>query len=95
MEKIKMTKKTAFAMAQEALNTIDTEDARMAWDVIQKEIDRLERVAMKAKTSDWGKQFEGKNVDHFEYTKSGASADYEVDAIGIEDEHTLGIVIAR
>ena len=52
MEKIKMTKKTAFAMAQEALNTIDTEDARMAWDVVQKEIDRLERVAMKAKTSE-------------------------------------------
>ena len=52
MEKIKMTKKTAFAMAQEALNTIDTEDARMAWDVIQKEIDRLERVALKAKAGE-------------------------------------------
>ena len=48
----KMTKKTAFTMAQEALNTIETEEARMAWDVIQKEIDRLERVALKAKSGE-------------------------------------------
>lgn len=48
----KMTKKTAFTMAQDALNTIDTEEARQAWDVIQKEIDRLERVALKAKTTE-------------------------------------------
>ena len=52
MDKIKMTKKTAFAIAQDALNTIDTEDARTAWDVIQKEIDRLDRVALKAKTGE-------------------------------------------
>lgn len=45
----KMTKKTAFTMAQEALSTIETEEARQAWDVIQKEIDRLERTALKAK----------------------------------------------
>jgi len=49
---IKMTKKTAFTMAQEALSTIETEEARMAWDVIQKEIDRLERVALKAKSGE-------------------------------------------
>lgn len=48
----KMTKKTAFTMAQDALNTIDTEEARQAWDVIQKEIDRLERVALKAKSGE-------------------------------------------
>jgi len=48
----KMTKKTAFTMAQEALSTIETEEARMAWDVIQKEIDRLERVALKAKSGE-------------------------------------------
>lgn len=48
----KMTKKTAFTMAQEALNTIDTEEARQAWDVIQKELDRLERVALKAKSGE-------------------------------------------
>lgn len=52
MDKIKMTKKTAFALAQDALNTIDTEDARTAWDVIQKEIDRLDRVALKAKSGE-------------------------------------------
>ena len=49
---IKMTKKTAFTMAQEALSTIETEEARMAWYVIQKEIDRLERVALKAKSGE-------------------------------------------
>lgn len=48
----KMTKKTAFTMAQEALNTIETEEARQAWDVIQKELDRMERVALKAKTTE-------------------------------------------
>ena len=48
----KMTKKTAFAIAQEALSTIETAEAREAWDVIQKEIDRLERVALKAKTTE-------------------------------------------
>ena len=48
----KMTKKTAFTMAQEALNTIETEEARQAWDVIQKELDRLERVALKAKSGE-------------------------------------------
>lgn len=52
MTNAKMTKKTAFQIAQDALNTIDTEDARIAWDVIQKEIDRLERVALKAKTTE-------------------------------------------
>ena len=48
----KMTKKTAFTMAQEALSTIETEEARQAWDLIQKELDLLERVALKAKTGD-------------------------------------------
>ena len=52
MDKMKMTKKTAFALAQEALGTIDTDEARMAWDVIQREVDRLERVALKAKTGE-------------------------------------------
>jgi Fic family protein len=52
MDKIKMTKKTAFALAQDALNTIDTDEARIAWDVIQKEIDRLDRVALKAKSGE-------------------------------------------
>ena len=49
---IKMTKKAAFTMAQEALSTIETEEARQAWDVIQKEIDRLERTALKAKSGE-------------------------------------------
>ncbi|MBR6350277.1 MAG: FMN-binding protein [Lachnospiraceae bacterium] len=49
-------------------------------------------LGMKAKTSDWGKQFEGKNVDHFEYTKSGASADYEVDAIAGATRTTRAMV---
>ena len=48
----KMTKKTAFTLAQEALGTIETEEARQAWDVIQKELDRLERVALKAKNGE-------------------------------------------
>jgi len=48
----KMTKKVAFTLAQDALNTIDTNEAREAWDVIQKELDRLERVALKAKTTE-------------------------------------------
>ena len=52
MDKIKMTKKTAFTVAQDALNTIDTDEARIAWDVIQKEIDRLDRVALKAKNGE-------------------------------------------
>ena len=46
---MKMTKKTAFTLAQEALSIIETEEARQAWDVIQREIDRLERTALKAK----------------------------------------------
>lgn len=48
----KMTKKEAFLMAQEALNTIKTAEADRAWTVIQNEIDRLERVALKAKTTE-------------------------------------------
>ena len=48
----KMTKKTAFALAMDALDTIDTDEARAAIEVIDKEIARLERVAMKAKTSE-------------------------------------------
>ena len=52
MEKIKMTKKTAFALALEALNTIETDEAAQAWEVINKEIARLDRVALKAKTGE-------------------------------------------
>lgn len=61
MDKIKMTKKTAFALAQNAIDfvlgdkpvdPIDPNDACVAWDVIQKEIDRLDRVALKAKSGE-------------------------------------------
>ena len=38
-------------------------------------------LGMKANTKEWESQFEGKNVDHFEYTKSGAVKDNEIDAI--------------
>ena len=38
-------------------------------------------LGMKANTKEWESQFEGKNVDHFEYTKSGAVNDNEIDAI--------------
>lgn len=48
----KMTKKEAFKLAQEALSTIENADADRAWTVIQNEIDRLERVALKAKTTE-------------------------------------------
>lgn len=48
----KMTKKTAFAIAQEALSTIETAEATEAWNVIQKEIERLERNALKAKSGE-------------------------------------------
>ena len=48
----KMTKKAAFVIAQNALESIETEEARQAWDVIQKEIERLERTALKAKTTE-------------------------------------------
>lgn len=47
-----MTKKTAFTLALDALNTIDTPQANMAWEVINKEISRLERVALKAKNGE-------------------------------------------
>lgn len=49
---IKMTKREAFKLAQVALSTIETADADRAWTVIQNEIDRLERVALKAKTTE-------------------------------------------
>jgi len=52
MNKNQMTKKTAFALALDALNTIDTNEATQAWEVINKEIARLERVALKAKTTE-------------------------------------------
>lgn len=52
MNKNQMTKKTAFALALDALNTIDTNEAAQAWEVINKEIARLERVALKAKTGE-------------------------------------------
>ncbi len=48
----KMTKKEAFKIAQEALSTIETAEADRAWTVIQNEIDRLERVALKAKAGE-------------------------------------------
>ncbi len=48
----KMTKREAFKLAQEALSTIETVEADRAWTVIQNEIDRLERVALKAKTGE-------------------------------------------
>lgn len=41
----KMTKKTAFTMAQAALSTVETEEAAMAREVIAKEIERLERAS--------------------------------------------------
>ena len=52
MKKTQMTKKTACALALDALNTIDTDEATQAWEVINKEIARLERVALKAKTGE-------------------------------------------
>ena len=52
MKKTQMTKKTAFALALDALNTIETDEAAQAWEVINKEIARLERVALKAKTGE-------------------------------------------
>lgn len=52
MTKNQMTKKTAFTLALDALNTIDTNEAAQAWEVINKEIARLERVALKAKTGE-------------------------------------------
>ena len=48
----KMTKKTAFTLALDALNTIETDEAAQAWEVINKEIARLDRVALKAKTAE-------------------------------------------
>ena len=48
----KMTKKNAFAIAQEALSTIETAEATEAWNVIKKEIERLERNALKAKSGE-------------------------------------------
>lgn len=48
----KMTKKTAFALAMDALDTIDTDEARAAIEVIDKEIARLERAALRAKTTE-------------------------------------------
>lgn len=48
----KMTKKTAFALAMDALGTIDTDEAREAVEVIDREVARLERVALKAKTGE-------------------------------------------
>ena len=48
----KMTKKTAFALAMDALDTIDTDEARAAIEVIDKEIARLERAALKAKSTE-------------------------------------------
>lgn len=38
-------------------------------------------VGMKAKESKFKSQFEGRKADSFEYTKSGASADNQIDAI--------------
>lgn len=48
----KMTKKMAFELAQKALDTIDTEDAVNAWNILQKEIDRLEAAKVKARTTE-------------------------------------------
>lgn len=57
----KMTKKTAFALAQHAIDfvlgdkpvdPIDVNEACAAWDVIQKEIDRLDRAALRAKNTE-------------------------------------------
>ena len=52
MTKSQMTKKTAFTLALDALNTIDTVEASQAWEVINKEIARLDRVALKAKSGE-------------------------------------------
>ena len=52
MKNSQMTKKTAFALALDALNTIDTVEASQAWEVINKEIARLDRVALKAKSGE-------------------------------------------
>lgn len=52
MKKTQMTKKIAFALALDALNTIETDEAAQAWEVINKEIARLDRVALKAKTGE-------------------------------------------
>ena len=52
MTKNQMTKKTAFALAMDALNTIETAEAAQAWEVINKEIARLDRVALKAKAGE-------------------------------------------
>lgn len=38
-------------------------------------------LGMKAKDDEFGSQFQNKKVAQFSYTKSGAAADYEVDAI--------------
>jgi electron transport complex protein RnfG len=38
-------------------------------------------LGMKADTDEFKNQFSGKNVSKFSYTKSGASADYEIDAL--------------
>ena len=38
-------------------------------------------LGMKADTDEFKSQFAGKNVERFEYTKSGASADNEIDAL--------------
>ena len=48
----KMTKKTAFGIAQEALTLVETDEARAAWNVLQKEIDRLDRAAIRAKVTE-------------------------------------------
>lgn len=39
-------------------------------------------LGMNAAKPEWKAQYAGKNVDAFAVTKSGASADYEIDAIG-------------
>ena len=48
----KMTKKTAFALAMDALTNVDSAEAVEAIEIIGKEIARLERVALKAKTGE-------------------------------------------
>lgn len=48
----KMTKKVAFGLAMDALETIDTDEARAAVEVIEKEVARLERVALKARSGE-------------------------------------------
>lgn len=44
----KMTKKVAFGLALDALKAVDTDEARTAMDVVEKEIERLSRVSAKA-----------------------------------------------